>query len=215
MGVGSCTLETPAIGPVLLETEALALESSRLAHAGQTIRTHLGQKVQKSSMRHNCDVLLFSRPQPHPRLPRPLLNRLARSCPLPCLAIPPLRHEIQIHRLVRELVTQDSDIAAAIAGQVACLLYLWQRDDFHAFGYLHREGVDGGVEGTADGRSNEEVDVGVVREKLGEVATLVFTKQGQGWVGHVVVCSAEVVVALGVADEVDCRGHLEAASGDR
>ena len=74
--------------------------------------------------------------------------------------------------------------------------------------------MEGGVEGTADGRSDEEVNVGMVGEKLGEEAALAFTKRGQGWVRHVVVCGAEVVVALGVADEVDCWGHLEAASSE-
>lgn len=165
-------------------------------------------------MRHNCNTLLFSPSQPHPRLPRPLLNRRARGRPLPRLAVPPLHHESQIHRLVSELVTQDIDIAAGVAGQVARLLYLWQRDDFHAFFQFGWKGAEGSVEGTADGRGNEEVDIGVVGEKSGEVAALAFAKRGQGWVGHVVVCSTEVVVALGVADEVDRWGHLEAASGD-
>ena len=54
----------------------------------------------------------------------------------------------------------------------------------------------------------------MVGEQFGKVAALVLAKRSQGWVGHVVVCSAQVVVALGVADEVDCCRHLEAASGD-
>lgn len=46
-------------------------------------------------------------------------------------------------------------------------------------------------------------DFVVVREGVPESRTLGFAEGGEGWVGQGVVGCAEVVVPLGVADEVD------------
>ena len=99
---------------------------------GKYRSTYLSQKVQETPMRHNHYIILFPPPQPDPRLPSPLLDRTTRRRPPAFLAIPPFLHEPQIHWLILELVAQDTDIAACIAGQVARLLDFRQRDDFHA-----------------------------------------------------------------------------------
>ena len=50
---------------------------------------------------------------------------------------------------------------------------------------------------------------GVVGEGLGEGGALGFAEGSEGWVGEGVVCGVEVMVALGVSDEVEvgfCHG---------
>lgn len=59
-----------------------------------------------------------------------------------------------------------------------------------------------GLDGAADGRGADEVDAVEVRECLGEVLALLYSFGGEVGVGDGLVV-VDVVVALGVADEVD------------
>lgn len=64
-----------------------------------------------------------------------------------------------------------------------------------------------GEQSTAHGACNEVGDAVMVRERGAQGGALFFAKRGELWVGQLFVLVREVVVALGVADEVDCDCH--------
>ena len=70
-----------------------------------------------------------------------------------------------------------------------------------------REGEQSCVEGAAKGGGNKEGDGGVVGEGAGDAVTLLFAIRGQVWVADDVVGDAEVVIALGMAEEMEGRSH--------
>jgi len=83
-------------------------------------------------------------------------------------------------------------------------LKFWQCCNLQSGFDLGGEGKETGVECTAKGRGDEMCDPGVVGEILGEGRALLLPERREVGVVQGVVCFIEVVVALGVADAVDC-----------
>lgn len=164
-------------------------------------------------MRHNRNILLGPIPQPASSDLAPLLDRGRAGRPPPLLAIPARLHPGQVHGHARELLGEVLRVAAGVARHVAGLLQLRQRDD-RALTLLDDIGksLDGGVDGAFEGRRDDQLDGGAVGESLGEILALLVAVGGEEGVAHVVVGDGEVVVALGVADQVDGGAHRVAVA---
>lgn len=149
-------------------------------------------------------------PQPHARLPRALLERLdARRPRRPGagLVVPPLGDEAQVGPGA-ELGRQHLRFGPDVAGQRRHLLHERLRDDLEA-------GVDGRAERLlarlegAPHRGRHQVGEAVVVREAGAQGGALFLPRGcQVGIWDLLVDHCEVVEALGVADEVDCDGHV-------
>ena len=76
------------------------------------------------------------------------------------------------------------------------------------------EGLEGCVDGAFEGGGDDEIDVGDVGEGLVEEAALFLAVGRELGVADLVVGDVEVVVALGVADEMDGWGHCRGFRSD-
>lgn len=70
------------------------------------------------------------------------------------------------------------------------------------------EGVEARVDGAAHGRGQQPGELVVVGERGAERGALLLAERGQVRVRQLLVLDGQVVEALGVADEMDCRGHV-------
>lgn len=109
--------------------------------------------------------------------------------------------------LVAKLLGQKLLIGASVARRGGDLLEEVERGN--GVQRCSAEAVDAGVQRAAQGRGDEGGDGGVVREGGAQGGALLQTERGEVWVVDGFVFYVEVVVALGVTDEVDCRRHGE------
>jgi hypothetical protein len=197
---------------IVLATNKLVASEFRVGPAGSGELVMaipvLGKVMQESTMRHNHDVhlvkstLLGQVPEVDAGVPRTALYGFGGSGPFSALAVPSGYYQTQIG-LTLKLLLQLFRITARVTGQFTCLLDFWKGNDFQSALGLAGESKEAGVEGTAERRSNEVRDGGVVWECGLEIGTLLLAKRGKIWVVDSMVGGAEVMVTLGMADAVD------------
>lgn len=178
----------------------------------------LGQKVQKSTVGNHSNVRIVSQtsrnlPQRQPgisRSRRQLIQRRLKVAPL-ALEIPALADPAHVDFLAK-LGGQLLLWRPRVGGRIGALLQRVQGD--HGQQLLSAKGVDAGVQRAAHARGDEALELGVVRELGAQVGALLDAEGGEVWVGELFVFFGEVVVALGVADEVDCWSHVCSAVYD-
>ena len=114
------------------------------------------------------------------------------------LIIPPLVHQLQINGLLSKLLLQGLGFTASIARHIGGLLGVWQGDQLHA-----RVGLEDGpealercVDGAAERRGRDQVDLGVSGEGLAQFRALLVAEICEKGVGDDVVGGANVVNTL-------------------
>lgn len=174
----------------------------------------LGQEVQKRTMRNNNDMVILpttarnlaNRP---PRLPRPGHNLVLgglKGTVGAKLVVPALPHARQV-RLGAKLGRRLLLGRARVRRHVRELLQGVERGDGVGRAGPVTKRLDAGVQGAAHGRGDEVRDAVVVGEGGTQVGALLVAEGRQVRVWEALVFEAEVVIALRVADEVDCGRH--------
>lgn len=107
-------------------------------------------------------------------------------------------HQAQVNVLPRKLLTQSLWLAAGIARHIRSLLHIRQSDELHVrVGLEHRlEALQRGVNRATQRRRSHQLDTGVAREVIAQLAALLVAKVCEEGVGNDVVGSREVVDAL-------------------
>ena len=107
-------------------------------------------------------------------------------------------HQLQINRLFGKLLLQGLGFTTSIARHIGGFLGVWQSDQLHA-----RVGLEDGpealercVDGAAERRSGDQVDLGVSGEGLAQFRALLVAEICEEGVGNDVVGGAEVMDAL-------------------
>ena len=163
----------------------------------------LSQEVQQAAMGDHNDIFLWPVTQPPPRDTTPCLDGAGIGSPLVLLAVPATPHSAQIHRLSGKLLRKILQVAAGIARHIARFLELRKRQDSHLAGTDDiGKRVKGGVQGSLERRSHNEVDRGGIWERRGKILALLLAVGCQERIAHAVVLHREIVKALSVADEV-------------
>ncbi len=174
----------------------------------------LCQKVQERAMRDDNNMVIVAAPARNlpdrsPRLPRPGQNLLSRGFEGTVrtdLVVPALPDARQV-RLVTKLGCNLVLARSRVRRQVRELLQRVERGDRVGGARALAKRLDARVQGAAHGRGDEVRHAVVVGEGGTQVDTLLVAEGRQVWVWEAFVLEAEVVVALGVADEVDCGSH--------
>lgn len=107
-------------------------------------------------------------------------------------------HQTQVHVLPSKLVPQNLRIAASVARHVGGLLDIGEGNQLHVRMGLERglEALQCCVNSPAQGRRSHQVDVGVAREGLFQVAALLVAEVCEERIGNDMVLGAQVVNAL-------------------
>lgn len=171
----------------------------------------VGQEMQESPVRNHSHVTicalgnLLQRP---PRFLCPRRQRLQRgfedaAFPLVC---PIVSHAAGVD-LVAKLGSELVLAGARVAWGTRYLLQGVEQDD-GVQGLGPAKGQVAGVDCSSKRRGDELGESGVARERGAEVGALLLAEGGQIWIPDRLVFDRNIVKALGVADEVDCRCHL-------
>lgn len=107
-------------------------------------------------------------------------------------------YQLQINRLFSKLLLQGLGFTASIARHIGGFLGVWQGDQLHARVGLEDgpEALEGCVDGAAERRGRDQVDLGVSGEGLAQSRALLVAKICEEGVGDDVVGGANVVDAL-------------------
>jgi hypothetical protein len=113
------------------------------------------------------------------------------------LVVPPILHEIQINARL-ELLLQSRRLTSSVTCNVRSLLDIGKSNDLHIRVCLkdRRETLKRGIQGAAKRGGSDQVDIGVAREALAQLATLLVAKVCEDGIRDDVVFGAEVVQAL-------------------
>ena len=118
-------------------------------------------------MRHQDDFLLRSCIQPFSRFSGTLFQHVCFLRPLSLVAVPIPPKQVQVHRLVFHLFLQHVHVAPHVARQLTDFLHFGKAKDSKTTLRLRLEGDEGRVNGSAHGRSDEQLNVLVVGKSLG------------------------------------------------
>lgn len=108
-------------------------------------------------------------------------------------------HQAQVNILPRKFLTQGVRLTASIASHIRSLLHIRQSNEFHIRARLEHgpKALQRGVDRATQRRCSHQLDIGVVREVVAQLAALLVAEICEEGVRDDVVGGAEVVDALG------------------
>lgn len=172
----------------------------------------LRQKVQKRPVRDHGNVRIVTPAhgnvsQRKPGFSRPhgqATEHGLKVAPL-ALEVPPLADPTQVD-LVAKLGGQLLHRRPRVGRRIRHLLQRVQGDD--GVQLVGTKGLDAGVQRAPHARGHQSPELVVVREGGAQVRALLVAEGRQVRVRQLFVFDRQVVVALGVADEMDCGRHV-------